>query len=67
MSDSKVLGFLKQSCTGMTTAELRAKCEREEVKNWLAELKQLKDNGLVRVDRKFLRPALLKATPQAFV
>lgn len=66
MSGSRVLDFLKQSCTGMTTAELKAKCEREKVKDWLSELKKLKEQGLVRVDRRILAPALLKATPLAF-
>lgn len=66
MYNSRVLDFLKQSCTGMTTEELKAKCEREGVKDWLKELKKLKDSRFVRVDRRPFKPALLKATPLAF-
>ncbi|MDP1710211.1 MAG: hypothetical protein Q8L28_01215 [bacterium] len=66
MSDSKVLGFLKQSCTGMTTAELKAKCEEEGIKNWLSELKRLKDEEIVKIKHRLSAPALLKCTEKAW-
>lgn len=65
MFDSKVLDFLKQSCVGMTTVELRAKCEDENIKNWLSELKKLKDDGYVRIDERLPKP-VLKATSKAW-
>lgn len=65
MSDSKVLSFLKKSCIGMTVAELKAKCEEEGIKNWLSELKKLKDDGYIRTDERIPKP-VLKATPKAF-
>lgn len=66
MSESRILNFLKQSCTGMTTAELKSKCEEEGVRDWLAELKKLKEEEYVRIDQRLPKP-VLKATPKAFV
>jgi hypothetical protein len=62
---SSVLNILKQSCCGLSREEFLEKARVEGIARPLEELKELVNQGLVRIDQS-PPPARFKATSMAF-